>query len=165
MNLTKSRLPIGTLVVILTVLLTASATAEAQRGRGNPLRRRAVPHQQPPQFTDEQVQQMREIREAGGSREEMQAILTPEQQAKADAMHERFQEHRAERFERMRESLDLTDDQQFFELGHRALSLARSSTPLASRQMATPRMDAKSSWARTLVASSSSDTTTRTALR
>ncbi len=40
-------------------------------------------------LSDEQVAQMREVRENGGGREEMRAILNDEQLEKMDAMHQR----------------------------------------------------------------------------
>ena len=40
-------------------------------------------------LTDEQVQKMREIRDNGGTREEMNAVLTPEQRVKAETERER----------------------------------------------------------------------------
>lgn len=49
-------------------------------------------------LSDAQVEQMREIRESGGSREEMRAVLTEDQQAKFDAARQRHRqkhEHRA----------------------------------------------------------------------
>lgn len=43
-------------------------------------------------LTDEQVEQMRDIRQAGGTREDMNAVLNPEQQAKLDAAHKKHKE-------------------------------------------------------------------------
>ena len=40
-------------------------------------------------LSDEQAEQMKSIREAGGSREEVRAVLTEEQQAKLDAVKKR----------------------------------------------------------------------------
>ena len=61
-------------------------------------------------LTDEQVDQMREIRQAGGSREDMHAVLNPEQQAKA-AKHRKT--HRGKGGDRKRrlQQLDLSDEQ------------------------------------------------------
>jgi periplasmic protein CpxP/Spy len=59
-------------------------------------------------LTDEQVKKMREIRDQGGTREEMQAVLTPEQRTKQEALRK---EHRGERKARMKENLGLTDAQ------------------------------------------------------
>ncbi len=59
-------------------------------------------------LTDAQVKKMRQIREEGGTREEMQAVLTPEQRAKQKALRK---EHRGDRKARMKENLDLSDAQ------------------------------------------------------
>ena len=40
-------------------------------------------------LSDEQAEQMKSIREAGGSHEEVRAVLTEEQQAKLDAIKKR----------------------------------------------------------------------------
>ncbi|MCB1844597.1 MAG: hypothetical protein KDI09_16670 [Halioglobus sp.] len=45
-------------------------------------------------LSEEQAQQMRDIVEQGGSREEIRAVMTPEQQTQFDALRER---HRAAR--------------------------------------------------------------------
>ncbi len=45
-------------------------------------------------LSDAQVEQMRQIRESGGSREEMRAVLTEEQQAKFDAARQRHRQQR-----------------------------------------------------------------------
>ena len=64
-------------------------------------------------LTDEQMQQMKEIRESGGSREDAAAVLTEEQREKMRELREqhpdrsRMQEHRA----RMQTELGLTDEQ------------------------------------------------------
>jgi Spy/CpxP family protein refolding chaperone len=59
-------------------------------------------------LSEEQREQMREIREQGGSREEAMAVLTDEQRQKAEALR---RAHGEERLKRMREDLDLTDEQ------------------------------------------------------
>lgn len=64
-------------------------------------------------LTDEQMQQMKDIRESGGSREDAAAVLTEEQREKMRELREqhpdrsRMQEHRA----RMQVELGLTDEQ------------------------------------------------------
>jgi Spy/CpxP family protein refolding chaperone len=40
-------------------------------------------------LSDEQKTQIQNIRKEGGSREEVRAVLTPEQQAKLDTAHEK----------------------------------------------------------------------------
>jgi len=81
-------------------LALASSVVLAQPGGTGP--DGAPPPHKPPHFermkdnlglTDEQVQKMREIRDNGGSRQEMQAVLTPEQRTK---MIEMRKEHKAE---------------------------------------------------------------------
>jgi Spy/CpxP family protein refolding chaperone len=59
-------------------------------------------------LTDEQVAKMREIREGGGTREEMQAVLTPEQRAKAAQLK---QSQKGERRARVQQELGLSDEQ------------------------------------------------------
>lgn len=63
-------------------------------------------------LSDEQVQQMREIREQGGSREEVRAVMTDEQRAKADELRA---SHRGGKkggnFSRMQKHLDLSEEQ------------------------------------------------------
>ena len=64
-------------------------------------------------LSDEQMQQMKEIRESGGSREDAAAVLTEEQREKMRELREqhpdraRMQEHRA----RMQVELGVTDEQ------------------------------------------------------
>jgi Spy/CpxP family protein refolding chaperone len=62
-------------------------------------------------LTDEQVKKMREIRDQGGSRADMQAVLTPEQRAKAAGLREEHQGEREERKAHMQEYLGLSDEQ------------------------------------------------------
>ena len=62
-------------------------------------------------LTDEQVKKMREIRDQGGSMAEMQAVLTPEQQAKAAKLRKEHAGEREERKARMQEHLGLSDEQ------------------------------------------------------
>jgi Spy/CpxP family protein refolding chaperone len=59
-------------------------------------------------LTDEQVQQMREIRESGGSRKEAMEVLTPEQQAQAQELRKKNQ---GKRGGRMQQHLGLDDEQ------------------------------------------------------
>ena len=62
-------------------------------------------------LTDEQVKKMREIRDQGGTRAEMQAVLTPEQRAKSAAMRNQHSNERGDRKARMQEQLGLSDAQ------------------------------------------------------
>ena len=49
------------------------------------------------ELSDEQVAEMRRIREDGGSREEVRAVLTEEQQAKWDQARERHRKQKHQR--------------------------------------------------------------------
>jgi len=62
-------------------------------------------------LTDEQAKKMREIRDGGGTREEMQAVLTPEQRTKAAALRKEHRGERKDRKARMQEQLGLSDEQ------------------------------------------------------
>jgi len=76
-------------------------------GKGPPLTRM----QNELDLTDEQVSKMREIRDQGGSRAEMQAVLTPEQRVKAAALHNERMGERGERKARMQTELGLNQEQ------------------------------------------------------
>lgn len=62
-------------------------------------------------LTEEQRNQIREIRQSGGSREDIRAVLTPEQQARAQAAMKAHRPDIEERTARMKEHLGLSDDQ------------------------------------------------------
>lgn len=62
-------------------------------------------------LTEEQVKQMREIRDNGGSMAEMHAVLTPEQQAKAAEFRKEHGGDKAERKARLQAALGLSDEQ------------------------------------------------------
>ena len=62
-------------------------------------------------YSDDQMAQMKEIREQGGGREEMRAILTEDQQAKMKGLRESHAGKSEERIARMQKHLDLSDDQ------------------------------------------------------
>lgn len=62
-------------------------------------------------LTDEQVKKMREIRDQGGSRAEMQAVLTPEQRTKQAALRKAHKGERKERRAQMQKELGLSDAQ------------------------------------------------------
>jgi Spy/CpxP family protein refolding chaperone len=62
-------------------------------------------------LTDEQVKKMREIRDNGGSRADMQAVLTPEQRAKAAGLRKEHAGELEERKAHMQEQLGLSDEQ------------------------------------------------------
>lgn len=62
-------------------------------------------------LTDEQLGKMREIRDAGGTREEIGAVLTPEQRDKAAELKQAHQGNSEARLSRMKTHLDLSDEQ------------------------------------------------------
>jgi Spy/CpxP family protein refolding chaperone len=62
-------------------------------------------------LTQEQLEQMKVIRENGGSREEMHAVLTPEQQARAAELRKASGERRAKRVDKLKVELGLSDEQ------------------------------------------------------
>ena len=61
-------------------------------------------------LTDEQVEQMRDIRQEGGSREDMNAVLNPEQRAKAAKLRKTHKGKGGDRKPRLQQ-LDLSDEQ------------------------------------------------------
>jgi Spy/CpxP family protein refolding chaperone len=90
----------------LALALAAGATWAGHHGKGDGDRLERM--RQHLNLTDAQVEEMRRIREEGGSREEMRAVLTAEQQA---MMRQSREAHGAKMRKRMREDLDLTDEQ------------------------------------------------------
>jgi len=86
--------------------------ANATAAKGAPKSPRGERMQNDLGLTDEQVKKMREIRDAGGTREEMQAVLTPEQRAKAMQLRKARKADQEERMGRMQKELGLTDEQQ-----------------------------------------------------
>ncbi len=62
-------------------------------------------------LTDEQIKKMRQIRDEGGTRAEMQAVLTPEQRAKSAALRNKHKSEGGDRKARMQEQLGLSDAQ------------------------------------------------------
>ena len=62
-------------------------------------------------LTDDQVEKMREIKEAGGSRKEMRAVLTPEQQSKVAELKKAHGGGMEKRLDRMKAHLGLSDEQ------------------------------------------------------
>ncbi|MDG2045910.1 MAG: hypothetical protein P8J79_01745 [Halioglobus sp.] len=61
-------------------------------------------------LTDQQVSEIREIRQAGGSREDVRAVLSPEQQAKAVELRRNIKGKDASRKHRLQQ-LNLSDEQ------------------------------------------------------
>lgn len=62
-------------------------------------------------LTDEQVKEMRRIRESGGTREEVHAVLTDEQRAKAESMRAAHGKRHGDKLARMQQHLGLSDEQ------------------------------------------------------
>ena len=92
------------IVVATLVTATALAMAEPPRGHGGRMADEL-------NLSEEQRQEMRAIRDAGGSREDVEAVLTDEQREQAKALREEHQGRRAQRIEYLQGELDLTDDQ------------------------------------------------------
>ena len=97
-------------IVIVLGLLLASTAALAGHGPGSRDEHRAH-MQQALGLSSEQIEQMEEIRERGGGREDMRSVLTEEQQAKAEEMREKHRGKFAKRLARMQEHLGLSDEQ------------------------------------------------------
>ncbi|MEZ5573948.1 MAG: hypothetical protein R3E64_18325 [Halioglobus sp.] len=104
---------------ILALGLVLTSSLALAQSAGNP-ESDAKPVQKPPRMerlqndlglTDEQVQKMREIRDNGGSREEMQAVLTPEQRVKAMQFRKERKGEHAERRAFMEQQLGLSEEQ------------------------------------------------------
>jgi len=103
-----------TAVVLSLVMVAGSGAALAGAGKGHG----GMAHMQEAlDLTDEQVAEMRRIRESGGTREEMNAVLTEEQRAKAAEMRSAHGKRagkkgsKEDRLARMQQHLDLTDEQ------------------------------------------------------
>jgi len=62
-------------------------------------------------LTDEQVKKMREIRDNGGTRQEIQAVLTPEQRTKQAALRKQHHGDRKARKAQLQKEIGLTDAQ------------------------------------------------------
>jgi Spy/CpxP family protein refolding chaperone len=88
----------------------SNASDTGYKGAHNPVRAQRMQNEL--NLTDEQVKQMREIRDNGGTREEMQAVLTPEQRDKAAQLRTEHKGERDARRTRMQQELGLTDEQQ-----------------------------------------------------
>ena len=102
-----------TLAITFGLLLAPMAVlAEPPEGRhGGDRAQHRARMQQELGLSEEQMQQMREIREQGGSRDDMQSILTDEQQGKMREMRASNKGERGQRMTRMQENLGLSDEQ------------------------------------------------------
>ena len=101
-------------VFILTLVLALASAVAMSQGKGGPHgggKKHMVHMQQELGLTQEQIAEMKEIRERGGSKEELHAVLTEEQQVKARELRSERQARRGERLTRMQQHLDLSDAQ------------------------------------------------------
>lgn len=107
----KSRVIALSLALVSSVALAQAPSAPQGGpqgdGKGPPMMRM----QNELDLTDEQVKKMREIRDQGGSRAEMQAVLTPEQRARAAGLRKEHAGELEERKARMQEHLGLSNEQ------------------------------------------------------
>ncbi|MAT94615.1 MAG: hypothetical protein CME59_18745 [Halioglobus sp.] len=85
-------------------LLSPLALAEPPRGGPGPMFEEL-------DLSDEQREQIREIRESGDTRKEIHAVLTPEQREKAKSLRKKHHDKRAGRMEHLKDELDLSDEQ------------------------------------------------------
>ena len=101
--------------IILTLGLLMTATSALAEREGGPNAGDRDGHrarmQQELGLSEEQIQQMREIQEQGGSREDMRAVMTEEQQAKAQELRKSRKGDHAQRISRMQEHMGLSDEQ------------------------------------------------------
>ncbi len=70
---------------------------EHKRGKGGDPEKRMAHMQKELGLSDAQVTQMREIKAKGGSREEMQTVMTEEQRAQAKVLREQHREMKRQR--------------------------------------------------------------------
>lgn len=101
------------IMVLLMTLATGSACADKDKdkdkdGQKGPNYSRM---QKELGLTEVQVQKMRDIREAGGTRDELDAVLTDEQRAKSDELRKEHAAKSKKRMERLKKDLALTDAQ------------------------------------------------------
>ena len=90
------RLLVGILLISLLVATAHAAQERAGQGQGNPQKReRAAKMRQELGLSEAQLAQMKKIRENGGGREEIRAVLTDEQRAKVDEFQAQAKSRRA----------------------------------------------------------------------
>lgn len=97
-----------TAAILSLALLAGSGVALAGGGKGPD---RMARMQAELELTDEQVAEMRRIREEGGTREEIHAVLTDEQRAKAEQMRKSHGKRGGDKLARMQQHLGLSDEQ------------------------------------------------------
>ncbi|MFT4825993.1 MAG: Spy/CpxP family protein refolding chaperone [Halioglobus sp.] len=107
------RIIITPIAVTLGLLITAgTALAERPEARhGSGIVEHRLHVQQELGLSEEQMAQIKTIRESGGSREEINALLTSEQKAKMASIKESHKGLRKKRIAKMQKRLDLSDDQ------------------------------------------------------
>lgn len=101
-------------VFILTLVLALASAVAMSQGKGGPHgggKKHMVHMQQELGLTQEQIAEMKEIRERGGSKEELHAVLTEEQQVKARELRSERQARHGGSLTRMQRHLDLSDAQ------------------------------------------------------
>ena len=90
----KKRIVMALSVALLSSMALAETASTPPKADAKPQRMARIQNELG--LTDEQVTKMREIRDQGGSRADMQAVLTPEQQTKATAMRKAHKENAEE---------------------------------------------------------------------
>lgn len=103
----KKLATLATIIVMSTPIFVTAG--ESGQGRPSP-EERLERMQKHLSLTDEQVSQIREIRENGGGREEIGAVLTQEQRDKM-GKHKGKRRGSEERLKQMQEKLDLSEEQ------------------------------------------------------
>ena len=102
-------------LILAVVWILASCVAMAQSESAPTEVAKKLPPKHPMpnelELTDEQVQEMRAIRDAGGTRADINAVLTPEQKDKAVKIRKQRHGNPANRMDRMQQHLGLTDEQ------------------------------------------------------
>ena len=101
-------------IAITLGLLIAVSTASTERlgaKTDSAIAEQRLHVQQKLGLSEEQAAQIKAIRENGGSREELNEVLTAEQQAKMASIKESHKGLREKRIAKMKKRLDLSDDQ------------------------------------------------------
>ena len=101
------------ILAVVWTLASCVAMAESESAPTEVAKKLPPKHPMPNELelTDEQVQEMRAIRDAGGTRADINAVLTPEQKDKAVKIRKQRHGNPANRMDRMQQHLGLTDEQ------------------------------------------------------
>ena len=101
------------ILAVVWTLASCVAMAESESASSAGAKKLPPKHPMPNELelTDEQVQEMRAIRDAGGTRADINAVLTPEQKDKAVKIRKQRHGNPANRMDRMQQHLGLTDEQ------------------------------------------------------